>query len=101
MAEEPKKIKLEDILPKYTLEDMLEPDPYVRAELGVINKNFDELELEIGRTLTEEERHEILSIVEALSPKDEDGDIVSFASFTYAWKVYQENLNSRKKEPQS
>ena len=53
MAEEPKKIKLEDILPKYTLEDMLEPDPYVRAELGVINKNFDELELEIGRKLME------------------------------------------------
>jgi hypothetical protein len=89
MKKQPRKPQLNDILPKYTVEDMLEPDLEVRAEMGVINKSLDNLALKIGRPLTEEEQEAILNIVDLLSPKDENGDIILFASFDYAWQVYQ------------
>ncbi len=96
MKKQAREYKLSDILPKYTVEDMLEPDPVVRAEMVYINQSLEDLALKIGRILTEDERTAVLEVVEELSPKDEDGDIVSFASFDYAWKVYQESPKNTK-----
>ena len=92
MSEEPKKIKLEDILPKYTLDDVVESDGLKKAieeAEAEIDKHFDRLQEHIGRELVEIERQAILNIVEKNSTKDEEGNIVLFFSFIQAWKIYE------------
>ncbi len=87
-----------DILPKYTLNDLFdeEAESYVKEEEAEIDKQLEDLEELIGRKLTRDEQFAILTIVDEHSIKDDDGYIVEFLPFDYAWKIYQAKHSGKK-----
>ncbi len=93
MRKEPKKIKLEDILPKYTLDDIIVDEEAhneaVEEAEAEIDRLLGILEKHIGRGLVDIERRAVLDIVEETSTKDKWGNIVLFSSFIQAWKIYE------------
>ena len=91
MKEMRRRYKLADILPKYTLNDLFdeEAESYVKEEEAEIDKQLEDLEELIGRKLTRDEQYAILTIVDEHSIKDDDGYIIEFLPFDYAWKIYQ------------
>ena len=103
MDEEPKKLTLGDILPKPTLDDVIERQEceceQCRAEMkqaeDEIDQHLDQLQEYIGRELVEIERRAVLDIVEKNSTKDEDGNIVLYFSFIQAWKIYGQQIAKR------
>ena len=103
MDEEPKKLTLGDILPKPTLDDVIEsPDcecEQCKAEMkeaeAEIDRHLDRLQEYIGRGLVEIERRAVLDIVGENSTKDEEGNIVLYFSFIQAWKIYEQQIAKR------
>ena len=92
MKKKPKKIKLEDIIQKYTLDDVVESEEEKEAIEKAENEIEQHLELlqeYIGRELVEIERRAVLDIVGEYSTKDDDGYIVLYFSFIQAWKIYE------------
>jgi hypothetical protein len=91
MKRKKRKVKLEDILPKYTLDDVLqtaEEDKAVQEEMALIDILIAELEKHIRRKLTKEEQHDLLEVVEECSAKDEGGYVIEYVPFDYAWMIY-------------
>lgn len=103
MDEDPKKLTLGDILPKPTLDDVIERQEceceQCRAKMkqaeDEIDQHLDQLQEYIGRELVEIERWTVLDIVEKNSTKDEDGNIVLYFSFIQAWKIYEQQIAKR------
>ncbi len=103
MDEEPKKLTLGDILPKPTLDDVIERQEceceQCRAEMeeaeAEIDQHLDRLQEYIGRELAEIERRAVLDIVGENSTKDEHGYIVLFFSFIQAWKIYEQQVRQK------
>jgi len=94
-----KRKKLEEILPKYTLDDIVETEAAKAAEKEAdeeIDRHLDILQEYIGRELLDVERRAIFDIVEKYSTKDEDGYIVLYFSFIQAWKIYQAKNKKRR-----
>ena len=97
MEKEPPKFTLEEILPKYTLADVIDEDPAVAYWEAEIDKLLDRLEVYVGRKLTKDERHEILEIVDKNTPRDNEGDIAGpFFPFDSAWEIYQARKQPKK-----
>jgi len=91
MKKRQKKIKLKDILPRYTLDDVLqtaEEDKAVQEEMALLDNLITELEKHIGKKLTKDEEHDVLEIVEECSAKDEGGYIIEYIPLDYAWMIY-------------
>ena len=106
MDEEPKKLTLGDILPKPTLDDVIQPEESCECEeckAGVeraeaeIDQHLDRLQEYIGRGLVEIERRAVLDIVGENSTKDEEGNIILYFSFIQAWKIYEQHVMQLKK----
>jgi hypothetical protein len=103
MDEEPKKLTLGDILPKPTLDDVIERQEceceQCRAEMkqaeDEIDQHLDQLQEYIGRELVEIERRAVLDIVGENSTKDEEGNIILYFSFIQAWKIYEQQIAKR------
>ena len=98
MKKKPKKLKLEDVIQKHTLNDVFESEEYKeqmkRAE-EEIDQHLEQLHQYIGRELIKIERRAIFDIVDEFSTKDEEGYIILYFSFIQAWKIY---LQRRKKK---
>ncbi len=86
-----RKYTLADILPKFTLNDLWkeQAESYVQENVAELDRHLEDLEELIGRKLTSKEEYDILTIVDEHSIKDDDGYIVEFLPFDYAWKIYQ------------
>jgi hypothetical protein len=103
MDEEPKKLTLGDILPKPTLDDVIERQEceceQCRAEMkqaeDEIDQHLDQLQEYIGRELVGIERRAVLDIVGENSTKDEEGNIILYFSFIQAWKIYEQQIAKR------
>lgn len=98
MKKKPKKIKLEDVIQKLTLNDVFESEEYkeqMKIAEEEIDQHLDQLQQYIGRELIKIERSAILDIVDEFSTKDEEGYIILYFSFIQAWKIY---LQRRKKK---
>jgi len=98
MKKKPKKIKLEDVIQKYTLDDVVESEEYkeaVEKAEDEIDQHLDRLQGYIGRELVKIERQAVLNIVDEFSTKDDEGYIILYSSFIQAWKIYQQ----RRKDP--
>jgi hypothetical protein len=92
MKKKPKKIKLEDVIQKYTLDDVVESEEYkeeMEQAENEIEQHLELLQAYIGRELVEIERRAVLDIVGEYSTKDDDGYIVLYFSFIQAWKIYE------------
>ena len=93
MKKKPKKFTLEEILPKYTLDDVIETEA---DEEGMkqadteIDHHLDLLQEYVGRELVASERRAVFDIVEEYSPKDEEGNITLYFSFIQAWKIHEQ-----------
>jgi hypothetical protein len=86
-----KRLKLKDILPRYTMDDVLqttEEDKAVQEEMALLDHLIAELEKHLGKKLTKDEQHDVLDIVEECSAKDKDGYIIEYAPLDYAWMIY-------------
>jgi hypothetical protein len=86
-----RRYKLADILPKYSLDDLFQEhdQAFVEEEEAEIDKRLEDLEELIGRKLTRDEQFAILTIVDEQSLKDDEGYIIEYLPFDYAWKIYQ------------
>ena len=96
-----KRKKLGDILPKYTLDDVIESEEEkeaIKEAEAEIEGHIERLQGYIGRELIGVERSAILDIVGDHSTKDEDGNIVLYFSFIQAWKIYQEKIAKRRRK---
>lgn len=92
MRKKPKKIKLEDVIQKYTLDDVVESEEYKEAMEKAENEIDQHLELlqeHVGRELVDIERRAVLDIVDEFSTKDDEGYIILYFSFIQAWKIYE------------
>ena len=93
MKKKPKKVTLKEVLPKYTLDDVIETEAHREAEKVAdadVAKHLDLLYQYVGRELIKIERRAVLDIVEEYSTKDEDGYITLYFSFIQAWKIYEQ-----------
>lgn len=93
MKKKPKKIKLEDVIQKYTLDDVVESEEYKEAVEEAeeeIDQHLDLLQEFLGRELVKIERNAILDIVDEFSTKDDEGYIILYFSFIQAWKIYEQ-----------
>lgn len=93
MKKKPKKITLKEILPKYTLDDVIETEADEEAMKQAdaeVDQHLNLLYEYVGRELTGIERRAVLDIVEEYSPKNDEGYIALYSSFIQAWKIYQE-----------
>jgi hypothetical protein len=100
MKKKPKKLTLGEILPKYTIDDVIETEAdkeAVKVAEDEIDRHLDRLQEYIGRELVEIERRAVFDIVEEKSTKDEEGYIVLFFSFIQAWKIYEQQVMQLKK----
>ena len=100
MKKKPKKLTLGEILPKYTIDDVIECEQHKAAMVEAeaeIDQHLDRLQEYIGRELVEIERRAVFDIVEENSTKDEEGYIVLFFSFIQAWKIYEQHVMQLKK----
>jgi hypothetical protein len=100
MKKKPKKLTLKEILPKYTLDDVIETEADREAEKEAdaeIDRHLDLLYQYIGRELLKIERRAVLDIVEEYSTKDEDGYITLYFSFIQAWKIHEQRQRRLKK----
>jgi hypothetical protein len=100
MPKKPKKIKLDDVLPKYTMDDVIETEANKEAEEAAdaeVVRHLNLLYEYVGRELTGIEQRAVLDIVEEFSEKYDDGYIVIYSSFIQAWKIYQERRTNRQK----
>jgi transcription initiation factor IIE alpha subunit len=103
MKKKPKKITLKEILPKYTLDDVIETEESkerTKVAEEEIDQHLDLLQKHIGRELVASERRNVFDIVDEFSTKDEEGYIVLYFSFIQAWKIYEQRrkqLNKPKK----
>jgi hypothetical protein len=96
MPKKPKKIKLNDILPKYTLDDVIETEAdkeATEAAEAEVDRHLNLLQEYIGRELVDIEQRAVCEIVEDYSTKDDEGNIVLFFSFIQAWKIYEHQCN--------
>jgi len=110
MKKKREKIKLEDILPKHTLDDVIEPrdcggceecEAKMEEAEAEIDRHLDLLQEYIGRELVGIERRAVFDIVDENSTKDEEGNIMLFFSFIQAWKMYEIKCKSKKPMPHS
>ncbi len=79
-----------------------------RVQEAYIDSQFESIEDEFNIDLTSDSpaarkrRSEFIDLVEALSPKDQNGDLVEYADFHNAWELYQEKQaqpdNTRQRE---
>ncbi len=100
MSKKPKKITLEQILPKYTLTDVIVDDAVIENNEAEIDRRFENLAAYVGRKLTEEEQEAILDIVDECTPKDGKGYYRGpLVPFDYAWKIYENQKESDGKTP--
>ena len=91
MKKKPKKIKLEDVIEKLTLDDVFESEEYkeqMKRADEEIDQHLEQLHQYIGRELIKIERRAIIEIVDEFSTKDDEGYIVLYFSFIQAWKIY-------------
>ncbi len=93
MKKKHRKYTLSDVLPRPTLDNVIEFDDEDEAVAfweREIDRLFERFYAKLGRRLTEEEYVGILGIVEEFSPKDPEGDICGpYFPFGYAWRIYQ------------
>lgn len=67
----------------------------VTREEDFIENNLEKLEDEFGADFgNQTNRKEFLTLVERLSPKDEEGNIKEFADFSTAYEIYSRNKTS-------
>jgi|GEM_PF-1708262 putative heme iron utilization protein len=100
MKKKPKKFTLGEILPKYTIDDVIESEQHKAAMVEAeaeIDQHLDRLQEYIGRELVGIERRAVFDIVEENSTKDKEGYIVLFFSFIQAWKIYEQHVMQLKK----
>jgi len=100
MKKKSKKVTLKEILPKYTLDDVIETEAYREAEKVAdadVARHLEGVVKYIGRNLTRNEERAICGIVEKYSPKDEEGYITLYSSFIQAWKIYEKRRKRLKK----
>lgn len=93
MKKKPKKFTLKEILPKYTLDDVIETEADEEAEKEAdaeVDRHLKLLYEYVGRELIGIERRAVLDIVEEYSTKDEDGYITLYFSFIQAWKINEQ-----------
>jgi len=96
-----KRKKLGDILPKYTLDDVIESEEEkeaIKEAEDELERHIERLQEYIGRELISVERSALFDIVGDHSTKDEDGNIVLYFSFIQAWKIYQEKIAKRRRK---
>ena len=101
MKKKKKKLSLDDILPKYTVDDFVSEEEYeaqVDKAMEDIDNHLTRLKKYIGRDLTKLEEEGILQIVDDFSTKDEEGYITLYFSFIQAWKIYQKNREKVEKK---
>lgn len=86
-----KRYTLADIVPRTTLADLFreQEESFVQESEAEIDMRLEDLEKFIGRKLTSDEQFAILDIVDEKSPKDDEGYIIDYLSFDYAWEIYQ------------
>jgi CYTH domain-containing protein len=91
MRKKQRRYTLADIVPRTTLDDLFreQEESFVQESEAEIDKRLEDLEELIGRELTGDERFAILTIVEKQSLKDDEGYIIDYLPFDYAWKIYQ------------
>ena len=85
------KQKLSDILFKYSFDNVTSEQEELRVEknLAEIDNKFEDLEEYVGRELTEDEKSNILDIVDEHTPKNKDGTFLTeILPFDYAWRIY-------------
>jgi hypothetical protein len=100
MKKKKKKLSLEDILPKYTVDDFVSEEEYERQMERAtedIDNHLDRLKKYIGRDLTKLEQTGVIEVVEEFSTKDEQGYITLYFSFVQAWKIYQKKREKSEK----
>jgi len=93
MKKKQKKFTLGEILPKYTLDDVIETEAYeegMKEADAEIDRHLNLLQKYIGRELIGIERRAVFDIVEEYSTKDEDGYITLYFSFIQAWKIHEQ-----------
>jgi len=98
MDETPKKLTLADILPKYTLDDVIEYEGYeedIEEAVADIDHHLERLQKYIERKLSDDEQTAVLDIVDENSTKDNKGYIILFFSFIQAWKIYEQHITKR------
>jgi hypothetical protein len=89
----------DNMLPKFTAEDMFAVLLEERAaeelrqqeeNIGIIDRCLNDLEVMIGREITEDEELGILDIIDEYTPKKENGNYLGpLLPFDYAWKIYK------------
>jgi hypothetical protein len=95
-----RKLTLADILPKSTLEDVIDfadEDEGVRYWERELNRWFNILEMEIGRKLSDVEWDGIIDIIEECSAKDGEGNIIQYFPLNIAWQMYLARGNIKNK----
>lgn len=67
----------------------------VRAEESNLESMIDDIEDEYGVTMTREQEQGFFRLLEKLSPKDRDGNILNYADHHTVFEMYQETLKKR------
>ncbi len=85
-----RRFTLKDILPKYTLGDIIESEGVLERKMARIYKKLEQLEIHVGRKLTKKERDDVLDIVHEYTPRDSEGYyLVPIIPFERAWQIYR------------
>lgn len=66
-----------------------------RKEEAALDNMVDEIEDEYGVTLTDTQEKAFFTLLERMSPKDENGDVIEYADPHAVWDVFQEKLKAR------
>ncbi|MCX6788648.1 MAG: hypothetical protein NTZ36_02065 [Candidatus Jorgensenbacteria bacterium] len=90
MDKHTKRKKLSDIIPKYTLLDVIAKDPEeIEMNITDIDDMMEYLSKHIGRSVTDEEQFHVLDIVDEYTPKNRAGNFLGpILPFRYAWQIY-------------
>lgn len=86
--------KLEEELNELKNRDVI-ANQQVKEFEGYIDQQFEKIEDEYDVDITsdtkeaEKTRNEFIDLIKQLSPKDEEGNITSYADFQGAWEIYQ------------
>jgi hypothetical protein len=99
MKNKARKFARDNMLPKFTAEDMFEmlfeerkivEKKRTEENIDIINERFRDLSAVLGKELTGDEESAILDIVDEYTPKDKDGNyLYPLLPFDYAWKIYR------------
>lgn len=78
----------EKALEKFREEQQREQEAVAKEEKS-LDAMIDDIEDETGQTLDKQTRHGFFQLLEKLSPKDKDGNIIAYADHTAVWEELQ------------